>query len=271
MYRCCNIVSQTCVRFYKGRYLFRASALSFTSLLAFVPLISILVSFFSRFPSVQSMFMSLQHMFFENFVPSQGAQVDKYVEAFTQQAAKLPLFSFGFLIFISIALLVTVERTFKHIWGDASRRVMKSIGIYWLILILPSVVITMGVAGSTYLFSLKLFSQFHGLGYYHKVLLDFLPFVLTYAGFFILYHVVPHSKVKWRHSLCGALVATVAFEIAKHLFVLYVKFFPTYNLLYGALAVIPLFMIWVYVVWVIILVGAILTRQLGVSELQKPA
>lgn len=265
MNRCCTIVSQSFIRFYKGKYLFRASALSFTSLLAFVPLISILVSFFSRFPHVQQMFLSLQHLFFENFVPSQGAQVDKYVEAFTHQVTKLPLFSFGFLIFISITLLVNVEKTFKHIWGDASRRVIKSIGIYWLILILPSVIITLGVAGSTYLFSLKVFSRFHSLDAYHKVFLDLFPFLLTYAGFFILYHVVPHSKVKWRHSLFGALIGTVAFEIAKHIFVLYVKFFPTYSLLYGALAVIPLFMIWVYVVWVIILVGAILTRELGVG------
>jgi membrane protein len=271
MYRCCNIISQTCVRFYKGKYLFRASALSFTSLLAFIPLISILVSLLSRFPHVQKMFISLQHMFFENFVPTQGSQIDKYVEEFVHQATKLPLVSFAFLIFISVALLVTVDRTLNHVWGGTSRKVMKSIGVYWLILILPSVVIFAAIAGSTYVFSLKLFSQFGEAGDYHKYLLDTFPLVLTYFSFFILYHVVPHSKVKWGHSLSGAFVATVLFELAKHLFVLYVQFFPTYSLLYGALAVIPLFMIWVYLVWIIVLFGALLTKQLGASELQKPA
>lgn len=258
------VLKNSMVRFFKAKYYIRCSALAFTSLLGFIPLVSVLVSLLSKLPITSSMLPKLQHFVFSNFIPTQGERIYPFIESFLSQAGKLPLTQFVFLVFISMFLLLSIERTLNHIWGlNKQRRVSISLLLTWGVLIIAPILMVLSIIISTYIISLPILVRWGIDIFYHRYLTSMLPFLSSFLGFALLYFVMPCEKVKLIYALYGGLIATLLFEGAKHVFSLYVKLFPTYDAIYGAMAVIPIFMIWVYLVWCIVIYGAIVVSQCG--------
>lgn len=243
-----------------------ASALAFTSLLAVVPLMSVSLAAFSIFPLFKGFFKPLQDFIFDNFVPTTGKIVQIYLEQFTSQVSKLSVWGIIFLLVTALLMLFTIERTMNKIWRvNSGRHGASAFLLYWSILSLAPVMIGLSVAISSYLFSYALF--FDDLTF--SFLLHCAPFSLSLMGFVFLYTIVPNCPVKIRHAFGGGLIAAILFETAKQTFAYILAKFNTYELLYGAFAIVPLFFIWVYWVWFITLLGAEISYAFSVHHQRR--
>lgn len=251
-------------RFGEDRCSRSAGALSFTSLLSLVPLTAVVFGMLSIFPVFQVWMGAIQDFVYGNFVPASGEVVQKYLEQFSRQAGRLTAFGLIFVIVTAIMMMATIELTFNDIWRvRQSRKLLQRFLTYWTILTLGPILIGVSLSLTSQLFALQIFSTrgaFHGL---RGVILQLLPMAFEMLTFFLLYTLVPNASVKWRHALVGALCAAALFELAKHGFAYYVKNVPTYQTLYGAVAVLPIFLVWIYLSWLVILLGAVVTAQLG--------
>lgn len=247
----------------------RASALTYTSLLALVPLTVVIFSALSMFPFFDEASKKLQGFVFSNFVPHTGEVVQKYISQFEHQASKLPLIGFAFLIITAILMLFTLEKTLNEVWKvQAKRGWRSSLLMYWAILTIGPILMGASVLLSSYLLSLNWIAggvEFVGMAH----LLMVLPFIFTVIGFTFVYIVVPNCPVRLWDALRGAVVAAVLFEVAKEVFSYYVTTFPTYKLLYGALATIPIFLLWVYLSWIIFLFGAEVVNGLRLKQSRR--
>ncbi|MES2204508.1 MAG: YihY family inner membrane protein [Pseudomonadota bacterium] len=258
-----RMLSESFLLFFRQRYYTRCSALTYTSLLGFIPLISVLIAVFSKMPFVKDQLPKIQSFVFHNFLPGQGEKLLDYIEHFTEHATKLPWTQFVFLIVISGALVISVDRTINHVWDDKNhRRAFHTLLRSWIVIMLTTIFLGLSLMFSSYLLSAPLWNHL----YLKSILQDhtswWLPFLSSFAGFSIFYIVMPNQKVRVKHALIGGFVVSILFEIMKHGFAWYIHSIPTYNAIYGALAVIPLFMIWIYSFWCIVVYGALVTHQL---------
>jgi membrane protein len=255
-------------QFWESRSLTHASSLTFSSLLALVPLTVVMFSTLSFFPIFKEVAKSTRSFVFSNFIPSTGATVEKYVDAFQSQAGHLPFVGFVFLVITAILMMTAIESALNRTWEVRyQRHVTGSILLYWAMVTLGPLLLAFSVLLSSY-FGVQYY--WHGLpvlDLHH--LLRMVPFLLTIAAFCFLYMVVPHCKVKFWHALLGSVIAAILFEIAKRVFGFYVLHFPTYALLYGSLATLPLFLLWVYFSWVIFLFGAMIVNGLRLDQAQR--
>jgi membrane protein len=244
---------------------YRASALTFTSLLAIVPLMSTSFALLSAFPVFQELAGPIQDFIFENFVPATGKAVQQYLATFANQVSKLSIFGVAFLFVTAVLVMFTIEQSMNRIWKvRVQRRGSSAFLLYWAILSLAPALIGLSVAASSYLISLPLLKQ--QVNFSPSTFVHYMPLFLSLIGFTFLYLVVPNSSVKIRHGLAGALVAAALFEGAKQGFAYYLSQFHTYQLLYGAFAIVPIFFLWVYWVWFIILLGAEVSYALSVHH-----
>jgi membrane protein len=161
-------------------------------------------------------------------------------------------------------MMATIEQTFNDIWRvRQQRRLLQRFLTYWAILTLGPLLIGASLSLTSQLFSLALFD---GRGVLHDargMLLQALPVALEVLTFMMLYTLVPNAPVKWRHALVGGVFAALLFELAKHGFAYYVTRVPTYQTIYGALAALPIFLVWIYLSWLVILLGAVVTAHLS--------
>lgn len=254
------------IHFLEDDCTYRASALAFTSLLAIVPLMSVVFALWSSFPVFQNFNQPVQNFIFENFVPATGKIVQNYLQQFTTQISSLSIWGVSFLFITALLLMVTIERALNTIWRiTINRQGVAAFLLFWAILSLAPVFLGLSLAASSFLFSMPWFSG----QYLPLFLLNILPFLLSLTGFTFLYVVVPNCSVKLKHGLTGGLVAAILFETAKHGFAWYLSHYNSYQLLYGAFATIPIFFVWVYWVWVITLVGAEVSYALSVDRLNR--
>ncbi|WP_313132095.1 YihY family inner membrane protein [Stutzerimonas nitrititolerans] len=233
-----------------------AAALTYTTLFAVVPMMTVTFAMLSAIPAFQGVGEQIQMYIFSNFIPSTGATIQQYLVAFTDQARQLTWFGVGFLMATALMMLLTIEKAFNAIWRVRQpRRGMSSFLLYWAILSLGPLLLGAAFAMSTYITSLSLISgpdALLGVG----ILLKAMPLILSIAAFTLIYAAVPNTRVSLRHALVGGVFTAVLFEAAKQLFGLYVRFFPSYQLIYGAFAAVPLFLLWIYLSWMIVLFGA---------------
>lgn len=248
----------------------RCSALTFTSLLAIVPLTVVVFSVLSVFPFFNEAATDLQDFLFKNLLPSSSAEIQHYITTFEQSAHKLPVFGFLFLFITAIMMMITIENTLNDIWKVRYRRHLSgSILLYWAVLTLGPIFLSLSLVISSYLRSMEWLNHFEITGMQNLVFL--LPFLCAFLAFAFLYLVVPHCVVKVRHALAGAFVGAVLFEAAKFLFGFYITHFPTYSLLYGALSTIPIFLLWIYISWIVFLVGAQVVNGLRLNQAERSA
>jgi len=187
-----------------------------------------------------------------------GKVVTGYIEQFSGRAGTLTALGTAVLAVTASMMMFTIERVFNSIWRvSRARPVVQRVLIYWATLTLGPVLIGASLSITSYIISTS-------LGYARQVplagaaIIGLAPFVLTCAAFTFLYYVVPNRAVRLRHALLGGFVAALAFEIMKRGFALYIAEFPTYTLVYGAFAVIPIFLLWIYFSWVVIVIGALI-------------
>jgi membrane protein len=213
------------------------------------------------YPAFERAVESLAHYASEHLLPTGGAMVTKQIGMFADKAGELTTVGLVFLVVTSLTLMLTVDESLNRIFRVQRRRpLVRRLVVYWAVLtfgpalIGASLYMTSFVVGS----SLGLLD----LGGQAETVLRLLPFAFTCAALTLLYMLVPYRRVKLRHAVAGGIVAGVMFELAKRGFALYVANFPTYTLIYGAFAIIPLFLLWLYVSWVVVLFGATLTAAL---------
>lgn len=246
-----------------------AGALSFTTLLALVPLTAVTFAVFSRFEVFGSWMAMVQEFIYGNFVPASGEAVSRYLQKFAANTGKLTAWGLLLLFLTSLMLMATIERVFNDIWHvpQTRKRLHRYLG-YAALLILGPVLMGISLSSTSYLVSLPLFARQAPLGGLKIFLLALAPVIFEWLALWALYVVVPNYRVRLRHGLIGSLFATFMFEITKRGFALFVANFSAYKTIYGAVAALPVFLIWIYLSWIIILAGAVLTATL--PEWRRP-
>ena len=239
-----------------------AAALTYMSLFAVVPLMTLMYSMFSLIPAFQGLESQVQELIFRNFVPQSGAEIQQYLTEFSSQARNLSVVGAVILLITSYLMLTNIEKTFNNIWGTAgSRRGLSSFLLYWGILSLGPLLLGLGLMMHTYLLSFELLvDEVDVLGITAKVF-SVLPLIFTWAAFTLLFIAVPNCKVSSRYAVIGGLVTAICFELAKIAFGTLIAH-SSYTTVYGAFAIFPIFLIWVYLMWIIVLGGAELIRSM---------
>ncbi len=238
-----------------------ASSLAYTSLLALVPLMAVLVTVFSAMPLFEDASEILQNFIFQNFVPTSGEVIQTYIIGFVDKVRGLTVPMFIAVFVTSLLMMQTMEKALNRIFATKpSGRFSTKIIMYWAVLTMGPLLVGGGIAISSMVLQ---YSAFAGV---KTFLLKMLPLLSSAVGFFLIYLVVPNIKVKWRHALAGALFAAILFELAKIGFTFYVSKIPSYEKVYGALATIPLFLIWLFLSWNIVLLGGTVTATLSSSR-----
>jgi membrane protein len=253
-------------RFFAHRGASSAAALTYTTLFAVVPLMTVTFSILSAIPFFHGMGGQIQTFIFSNFVPSTGATVQEYLQGFSLQARQLTWVGILALAVTAYLMLLNIESAFNVIWHIRQpRRGVASFLLYWAILSLGPLLLGAGFVISTYIASLTLLSGPHPLPG-SAAMLGMLPLLCSIGAFTLIYATVPNTRVPLKHAFVGGLFAASLFEAAKLLFRVYVGLFPSYELIYGAFATVPLFLLWIYLCWLIILFGAELVCSLSYSR-----
>ena len=249
-------------RFHEDRILYYSGYLSYVTLLSMVPLLAVIFSFFSIFPFFEKVKEEVEEFVFRNFVPALGEVVQEQIFTFVENATKMTPFGLLLLLVVALLLLSSIDHTLNQIWHvKKNRGLIVSYSIYLIVLISSPVLLGTGLAATSYLLSLSGFEEDAELSTI-KFLLALLHFLGSFLFFLLLYIVVPHTRVHFWSAVSGALIATLLFEISKSTFALYFTHFPVYQVIYGALAVIPLLFIWVFISWVVVLLGAQIAASL---------
>ena len=232
-----------------------AATLTLTSLLAVIPLLAVIFTILSAMPLAENLGSVIQAFIFSNFVPAVTEDLELTVIGFVEKASNMKALGFSSLVITAIMLLRTIDAGFNQIWRTKKRRkAIIAFLIYWSVLILGPLFLGISIALSSYFTSLLLVTD---TGRQISAQLTIvLPWLLTTTGLAILYLVIPNSRVKFLHAISGAMVAGILFELSKRLFTMYVTSFPMQEIIFGALSAVPLFMIWVYLSWLVILLGA---------------
>ncbi|MDX3773202.1 virulence factor BrkB family protein [Chromatiaceae bacterium AAb-1] len=236
--------------------------LAYISLLSLVPLIAVMFSMVSAFPIFAEFRGDIENFIFSNVIPSRGDEIQTYITQFIGNTGKMTAIGLLALIGVALLLIHSIDKTLNHIWRVTKRpRLFISFSIYWMILTLGPILFGSSIAVSSYLVSLTKFADDYTPGV-STFLLGLTPSLMSLIAFWILYNVVPNVKVRIKDAFWGALLATVLFELSKRGFALYITHFPTYQTLYGALALVPILLLWIYMCWLVVLLGAELTAFL---------
>jgi membrane protein len=258
--RALQVVLVLIKRFRADHCMLTAGSLSFTTLLAMVPMLTVALSLSTAFPVFDEAVDAVQKYVTENFMPD-AAWVEKLADqltAFAEEAARLTAVGLAFLTLTALMLMLTIDESLNRVFRVRRHRPLaRRLLMYWSVLTLGPVLIGASLSITTFLVgqSLGLFDMASET----ETLLRRMPLLFTCAAFTMLYMVVPFRRVDARHALAGGLVAGVLFELAKQGFGVYITRVPTYTLIYGAFATLPIFLLWLYLSWLIVLLGATLT------------
>ena len=244
-----------------------AAALTYTTLFAIVPVMTVSFAVLSSVPALKDKGTQFQTWAFEYFVPSAGNMLLDHLQSFAKQAANLTGLGIVFLVVTSILMLSTVEQTLNRIWKvQTPRKGLTSLLMYWAVLSLGPICLGLGLAISSYLTSQAIFSDTVSYLGGVRLWLSLLPFLFTTAMLTLMYTVVPNTNVPLRQGILGAACAALLFELAKSAFAFFIRQTPSYEVVYGAFAAVPVFLLWVYISWIIVLGGAELVRALVVFQ-----
>jgi membrane protein len=247
------------IRFREDRLGLTAGSLTFTTLISLVPLVTVMLAVFSAFPMFASFQEALQKYFLQALVPENISR--QVLGALTQFAAKakgVGTVGLVLLFLAALALMLTIDRTLNGIWRVRKPRpIAQRVLVYWAAATLGPLVL--GVSLSLTSYALSASQGFVGvLPGGVAALLQTLEFLLLAASLAGLFHYVPNTHVRWRHALAGGVCSALGFELAKRLLGWYLAAVPTYTFVYGAFATVPIFLIWIYFGWVIVLLGAVI-------------
>ncbi|MEC8224998.1 MAG: virulence factor BrkB family protein [Pseudomonadota bacterium] len=233
-----------------------AGYLAYVTLLSIVPLVAVGVAIFSAFPGFESTLVTIENFLFTNLVPTSTDVIKEHISAFAGNANKMTAVGVGFLAAVSLLLIRNVDATLNRIWRIKKKRpMMISFAVYWMVLSLGPVLLGASIGVTSYIVSLVSFAD-QGIPGFSGFLFKLIPYINSMIGFNMLYNLVPNTRVPFRAAIPGALFAAMLFELTKKGFALYISHFPSYEVIYGALATIPILFVWVYLSWIVVLLGA---------------
>ena len=247
-----------------------AGSLTFTTVLALVPILTIALAIFTTFPIFNTFRASLEAYFIKSLMPKTISNtIIGYLNQFAAKATKLSAIGAVGLILTSIAMMLTIDRAFNQIWRvKTPRPFVQRLIVYWAIVTLGPLLIGVSITVTSYLITATN-NVVIAFPFLSSLLYTLISVLVTMAAFTLLYLSVPNRLVDWRDALLGGLLAATAFEIAKRIFVVFITKFPTYTMIYGALAAMPIFLVWVYLSWLITLIGAALVAALPVVKYER--
>ncbi|MES2185778.1 MAG: YihY family inner membrane protein [Pseudomonadota bacterium] len=250
-------------RFREDELALTASSLTFTTILALVPFFTVALAVFTAFPIFSQMQDHLQRWLIASLVPEGIArQVLGYLTLFASKASRLGVAGLSALLITALALILTIDRTLNRIWRvRRPRPLAQRVLIYWAAITLGPLMLGISLATTSSVLALSrgVVDTVPGA---LRFLLDSLEFMLLAGALAALYHYVPNTRVKWAHAWAGSLFVSACIEVAKRVLGIYIGMVPTYSVLYGAFAALPFLLVWIYVVWVIVLLGAVVTAYL---------
>lgn len=244
-----------------------AGALTFTTVLALVPLVTVVLAVFTAFPMFEQFYDKLQDYMLQSFFPDTlSGTILTYINQFSAKAKGLTAIGTVFLVGTALTTMLTVDRVFNQIWHvQRQRPLLNNIMLYWAAISLAPVLIGFSLSMSTALFNLSI----KGVGLAQLEffpLLSIIPLFFTVLAFAFLYLIIPNRAVRVKDAMIGGLLAAVLFEISKRAFAAYITHFPSYTAVYGALAAFPIFLLWIYLSWLIVLLGACTVAALPVAR-----
>lgn len=248
-----------------------AGSLAYTTAFALVPLAVVVLGVLSAFPVFQDISGQLVDYVLSNFVPSAAEAIEERIDRLSENTKQLTAAGTVALVVSLLVTLHSVESTFNRIWRVASARPRLSrYLVYWTVLTLGALLAAASLSVSTRFFALPLFETPQGR-WLANLSLGMTPVLIELAVVVLAYRVVPHHTVKWRHALAGAVLAVVLLEGVKAALGLYLGSFEGYQKLYGALAFVPVLMLWIFLGWVAILLGASLASSMAAFRYQPAA
>jgi membrane protein len=250
-----------------------AGSLTFTSVLALVPVLTIAFAIFTTFPLFKTFRTSLEAYFIQNLMPPAISNtILDYLSQFSTRATGLSAVGGVLLIVTAVAMIAMIDKTFNQIWRVKTKRPFtQRILVYWATVTLGPLLIGVSITVTSYLFAATngLVVNYVPLAGAMSYTLIMVSVLLTAVAFTLLYIVVPNRIVDWRDAACGGLLAAIAFEITKRGFAIFIAQFPTYTIVYGALAAIPIFLVWIYLGWLITLMGAVVAAALPTVKYER--
>jgi membrane protein len=247
-----------------------AASLTFTTLLSLVPLIAIGLSFVAAFPAFTDYSTQIKLFILNTMVPEAANKVIAvYMQQFADNAIRLTAIGTAFLGVTALALMLTIDKSLNAIWRVTRLRpLLHRLLIYWATLTIGPLLIGASLSLTSWVMrmSMGLTQDIPGI---NGALLQLAPLVLTSIAFSIPYLIVPNRRVSWRHALAGGVTAAVGFEAMKRGFAFYITHFPTYQAVYGAFATIPIFLLWIYLSWLMVLLGAVIAASLSSWRFRK--
>lgn len=250
-----------------------ASSLSYTSLIALVPLIAIGIAIFSAFPVFDSIRSQLADFLFQNLTPSFEEEIRQYLEEIVNKSGQLGAVGVCGIAITAILLLSTIEDSFNYIFKVTQpRRIATKVTLYWTVITLGPLLLGTAFSMRGYLYTIQKFVNVDTSQFFLSYMI---PPMITIATLMLVYILVPNKKVSILNAFVGAIVAVVLFWFLRLGFGSFVMSNTTYSTLYGALAIIPIFLIWMYLSWAVVLFGAVVTaamdeyRALNKTEIKK--
>jgi membrane protein len=240
-----------------------ASSLTFTTSIALVPFFTVALAIFTAFPMFAKLQGSLQIWLVESLIPDNIArQVLGYLTQFSRQASRLGVAGLAVLVITAIAMVLTIDRTLNGIWRVRKPRPFgQRLLIYWAAVTLGPLLLGASLAATSFLLSAAR-SGSAGPLFAWQFLVDTLEFVALAGGLAALYHYMPNTHVKWAHAWTGGIFSAVGIAVAKKLLAFYLGKMPLYSVVYGAFATLPIMLVWIYLAWIIVLMGAVITAYL---------
>jgi len=244
-----------------------AAALSYTSLLSLVPLMAVIFAGFSSFSVFEGLFEEIQHFVFANFVPSSSELIQEYLNQFVNKASRLTLVGLLSLFVVAIMLIEQIDKALNYIWGvKKTKNLLKMFLTYWAVLTLGPILMGFSLMLTSYIVSLPLVTDTANTIGVRTQMLSTIPVILTLLAFTLTYLIIPNIRVSFSHALAGGITATVLFELSKKGFALYIGHNTTYVNLYGALSILPIFLVWIYISWLVTLLGAVTCRSMSLFD-----
>ncbi len=246
-----------------------AGTLTYTTLFAIVPLMTVTYMFFSIMPEFEEIGAQAQNYIFQNFVPASGEIVQDKLLEFSDKAKNLTWISVAFLFVTTFMMLMNIEKTFNKIWHvSEARGGLQRLLVYWAVLTLAPLFVFAAILISVYFIGLPFVSDLNvfGIG---ELVLSHLPKLLVAVAFTVIYYAVPNCEVPLRHALAGGVLTMLCFTFTMWVFQ---ELAPrlSFNAIYGAFAAVPVFLSWIYLVWVIVLAGLIFVRSLSLQREAAP-
>ncbi|QHE77071.1 YihY family inner membrane protein [Hydrogenophaga sp. PBL-H3] len=250
-------------RFREDRLGITASSLTFTTTISLVPLFTVALAIFSAFPMFDRLQVTLQRWLVQSLVPPDIAkQVFSYLNQFANKAGQMGWAGALVLLVTALALILTIDRKLNDIWRVRQpRSFTQRVLVYWAVLTLGPLLLAGSLTVTTYAITLSRDVVADVPGGV-RFLLGTVQFILLTVGLAALYRYVPNTRVRWSHALVGALFVGTGLEMAKKLLAWYLAQVPTYSVVYGTFATVPILLVWFYVAWVIVLLGAVVAAYL---------